>query len=932
MPLKTSRNPLKSKVALTLALVPAMLLTRPGFAQEAVPAAPQPPANAPDAPDSKTPDTPDAAKETPTQTLEDAMKEAKLSRPIIVMAVGADRIEGEKPKKDAIEKLAAHYGLSQYQPDWVLAFGPKEMTVLETNLGKPNPYDDVPPNEAMTLLMSMLTDAQLGKLTGKDGLGLSDLTDDMQQHLYQLMMPSDDDCNFLFSQDGENVNANPLDIMATKSLGAKLRIKQHVGFGVFKQNDSIGVGIDDHKNYVAHTYLWDGFNSYDNLDKLNGVTVHQNVPNSPKPGKLNFNDPALQIAINPDGVKTVGELMERIAKATKLELYADLYYETRKLTLCLGRKTVRAADLLRSLAFCVGGTYRQVGPAYILTDDIKGAGTRRQIIQDYEQECSAMRYPLLKHAEEALYNNATLQNTKFANADESLVSTPEEEKAGKKSQEDTGAMSAFKLPFEQLTPEQQKFVREYADVLEKYAEEFPENGYRTLDLTKDINVWHNPVVELTLPGLSKPIDPGFGIKIAGLFRKTPQKPTFDQEKYKKRLFAQNNEALWRDAHRKFARRGWLARPRSRDAVDAALNSMKKLGLNELWMVVFEDGKSLIPNTFFPIVASLRDADDLLTYAIEKAKAQNVKVCPVMELFSWDKETPEEQRDRTIRGEDSEEDMVRRDRVRKEKAGDDGKKKPEHPKYTVWVNSYDLEVQKKLRGLMKAVALHTGVGDWVWNNAVPPGYINTTYSIWDKTPIMGYNETARLNLIREVHHDMVDFQPRFIDDTVSRVNLSLPNYDYSYVQGGLSQEDVQKWYDVQEKLLRKTLTSLYKDTIAELPEKDRPNLFLMQRDKAMRPLWYDQWTPTMQDAPVFTAQTTAVVPDIAPVAGQDKPAAPPKIPSGCFHLLVPHAYGPIVVKEEEIKKVLGFQIQQMNSLNIRQWDSLVLEEGDFDFDF
>ena len=111
------------------------------------------------------------------------------------------------------------------------------------------------------------------------------------------------------------------------------------------------------------------------------------------------------------------------------------------------------------------------------------------------------------------------------------------------------------------------------------------------------------------------------------------------------------------------RRAWIAHPRSRDAVDAALRRAKQFGLNELWISVFEEGKALIPGTPFPIIPALRDAPDLLTYAIEAAKAQNIKVCPVVQMFAWGTDAPAELRDRNIRGEDSAQDDARRYRLR-----------------------------------------------------------------------------------------------------------------------------------------------------------------------------------------------------------------------------------------------------------------------------
>ena len=176
----------------------------------------------------------------------------------------------------------------------------------------------MPPNEAMTLLMSSLTDAQRGKLTGKEGLGLSDLKDDMQKHLFQTMMPKDQcDVNQRTEPGKDDVSVT-LDNMGIKALGAKLRIKQEVQI--------LTKGKQDYYSYVQTyskvndkpVFNLNDYSAYNNLDKLGGIAIRITLPNAPKQSQLDILAPALQAAVSPDGVKTVGELIERIAKGDRL--------------------------------------------------------------------------------------------------------------------------------------------------------------------------------------------------------------------------------------------------------------------------------------------------------------------------------------------------------------------------------------------------------------------------------------------------------------------------------------------------------------------------------------------------------------------------------------------------------------------------------------
>ena len=64
-----------------------------------------------------------------------------------------------------------------------------------------------------------------------------------------------------------------------------------------------------------------------------------------------------------------------------MELYADPRYSDRKLS--VQGTSASAGDLLRALALAVTGTWRVVGPAYLLTDDLEGLGVRQGRIQDW---------------------------------------------------------------------------------------------------------------------------------------------------------------------------------------------------------------------------------------------------------------------------------------------------------------------------------------------------------------------------------------------------------------------------------------------------------------------------------------------------------------------------------------------------------------------
>ncbi|MGC8068746.1 hypothetical protein, partial [Salmonella enterica] len=86
--------------------------------------------------------------------------------------------------------------------------------------------------------------------------------------------------------------------------------------------------------------------------------------NREKPSQLNYKLPALAVEIRLDGIKNVKELFKAIREQCSVEIYPD--FRLASYDLKVQGEAAPAADILRAAALCVGGTYRQVGPAYVL--------------------------------------------------------------------------------------------------------------------------------------------------------------------------------------------------------------------------------------------------------------------------------------------------------------------------------------------------------------------------------------------------------------------------------------------------------------------------------------------------------------------------------------------------------------------------------------
>ena len=241
--------------------------------------------------------------------------------------------------------------------------------------------------------MASLDDKQRAALTGKAGLGMSDLTTPEQKQIFQALLP-DDDVNLSLRGESDDAPGQNVGNLREKAGSVRLRVAQEISIQAEMKGQEYGRSDipappvkDGPKIYDLSTYA-----AYNNKDKVNGVTIRRDVPNHLKIADLNYNSPALQAAIPIKDLKTVGDLIARVAKLTHIELYCDPNYEKQTLTWAVSVKTSAAAsEMLRALAFCVAGTYRRVGTAFVLTDDLMGAGTRRQMIRDFEEECDSER-------------------------------------------------------------------------------------------------------------------------------------------------------------------------------------------------------------------------------------------------------------------------------------------------------------------------------------------------------------------------------------------------------------------------------------------------------------------------------------------------------------------------------------------------------------
>lgn len=97
------------------------------------------------------------------------------------------------------------------------------------------------------------------------------------------------------------------------------------------------------------------------------------VDSTEKVSDLKWSDPRLAKEIELKAEEPIADIVQRIRTATEVEVYSDARIATR--TLNSYGSGASARDLLRGLALAVGGVFRRVGPAYVLTANLEGGAT-----------------------------------------------------------------------------------------------------------------------------------------------------------------------------------------------------------------------------------------------------------------------------------------------------------------------------------------------------------------------------------------------------------------------------------------------------------------------------------------------------------------------------------------------------------------------------
>ncbi len=712
------------------------------------------------------------------------------------------------PPGSRVTQIAPAYGHATRRYGGVTAVAPATMTLLNDHLGLPNIYLNIPAREAFTLLAANMNDAQLQMLTSERGLGLSDMNSELQRGLFLALLPGGSlpynlrpTPGQLGGGGGEGTVQNPLQ-------NGRLRVGMKPSFTVHTPGKDI-MGMTQSMRDPKGPPIYDVANQ-DHLfeqDAVDGATVRSVVANTLKKSQLNYSLPVLRTLVSAQGVKTVGELIARVSEKTGLELYADRHYEAKPLLLTGARQPAPAGDWLRALAVCVTGTYRRVGPAYVLTDDIAGVAARRAQIADFQSDAAAQRAKPLADAEDKLQQSRALWKRPLSSFGDRMAPTPEQMARKELRQLGGGAFRTIELNFDQLTPGQQDALKRYSEAAMQAS---PDGSYKGIDFERPVEMYAVPSVQLLVPGVDGPIDTDIGQWVSDNFHDMTGWRSRDSRLPAPKSNGTNTpeESLPPMAGLIAAipHRALLADCRTTADVDNTVAKMKRMGLNELWLVVFTNGVARIGGTPFPTLAP--DAPDLLTHALKITQGTGIALYPVIDIFQWGATMPQNQVDLTITGENSSQYAQREHKRNTLLAAANGNNPPGEPSTRLTASVFAPEVTSRLNGLVSTLARRSGVTGIVWRETDPQGYAeldSLNISRPSGTGQLGYTEPARLAFLRGHHADPIDMpQPESGRGLEQRANTRLPLFDSWELEKRLSQE----WNRFRAQANRQALVALY----------------------------------------------------------------------------------------------------------------------------
>jgi hypothetical protein len=335
----------------------------------------------------------------------------------------------------SLSAVTARYGRKPVTVGGITVIAPTAMYLLNVPDRLPDADSSNNQHHDLIQLMAALSPDQWERLAGPEGLTISDLSPQQQTRALKLLPTR------IATRQGKTHT-----LSEQERLGAHLRLNYNTQLllrNMAQENSYYVVDSNTAPSGDNDTPQWSKVDEDPNAEgdertkpplATQRKTVYQlKVTSQLKPGDINLSPeamlsvPALRRGVSLSGIKTLGELVARTAKATGWELYADKRVAVLPLWVSNSESVVAAGDVLTALCWAVTGTWRRVGPqagpaAYILTDDREGIGTRYARLEEWEMAARLQAEDSDDKAEERLTAQGIGSLLQFAPNDPFAVS------------------------------------------------------------------------------------------------------------------------------------------------------------------------------------------------------------------------------------------------------------------------------------------------------------------------------------------------------------------------------------------------------------------------------------------------------------------------------------------------------------------------------
>ncbi|WP_119323065.1 hypothetical protein [Capsulimonas corticalis] len=632
---------------------------------------------------------------------------------------------------DTAAQVAAAFGRLVSGFGNVDAIAAPTIVVVNAPPEKPNIYDGMAPGPLIRLLASTFSEDQWKAFLSAKGLAYSELAREDQKAMFEALFPGGKMVVLPIASVDPSVP--PTEVGGDQLRLAKIRLtdKTEIGLSTPNQPEAHVFSAPYQPPDTPSDYAMVNTTTKD-VDREFGAVVRETVPNTLKASDLDSGDPSWKTRIPISTISTVDDAARAIATATQREIYVDPRYAAMTVTMRGPGTPVRAYDLMRTLAICLGAAWRQVGSALLLTNDKVGLGAKREMWGEFEARAAALLptgksdTPIAQPEGSAF----TVKDIPFSGANFPF-SAKQLEKYWKQEAEAEMQNSLdemrLTLPFAQLTPEQQDAAR--------HTQEANTRSHVPSTLTGDVWLTARPRVQVLIPALPAPvdIDDSYQRLLPAPPMNAAEQAASDHRAEEARRPDQNTPHTPADLLaliRSFDRRAVLADAHTPEEIDRVIADMKTLALTELWLRIPLSGGAQSDGAEVA----------LLRHAAKSAQAAGVSLIPEVRVLAWGDQSAEKQIDRTILG-----------RTPRQQIDASGKRDQDvHDT----VSPFDPESARCAAALMATVGSIPGITGMLWADATPPGY-EAGHGDQDSPAALGYTMEGRLACLRQTHADPID---------------------------------------------------------------------------------------------------------------------------------------------------------------------------------